>query len=218
MKSNPSALRGLAAVLAIVAGTGISTLRAEEDAAALRERVAALEKRLAELESKEDSAKKLERLREENKVKARKRAAEDRRNYKPEELAEIESLYQVANKNWRTAEARDSLKKLLDKYDRANRTGCATLYLGQMSEGKERIDYLTRAVEKFSDCYYFDGCQVGGYGRFVLALTLWESGEKDKARTLLGELKTTYKDAIDHQGRPMGQVAEAAEKELTAKP
>jgi hypothetical protein len=90
--------------------------------------------------------------------------------------------------------------------------------LGQMSEGKERIDYLTRAVEKFSDCYYFDGCQVGGYGRYVLALTLWESGEKDQARKLLGELKTKYKDAIDHQGRPMAEVAEAAEKELNAKP
>lgn len=218
MKTNLSALRGIVAVLALAAGTGVSTLNAEEDPAALRERVATLEKRLAELENKEDSAKKIERLREENKVKARKRAAEDRSHYSQEELAEIESLYQVANKNWRTDEARTSLKKLLDKFDRANRTGCATLYMGQLSTGKERIDYLTRAVEKFSDCYYFDGCQVGGYGRLVLALALWESGQKDQARTLFGELKTTYKDAIDHQGRPMSEVAAAAEKELSAKP
>jgi hypothetical protein len=129
MKTNSSALRALIVVLAFSAGTAISATGAEEDSAALRERVAALEKRLAELENKETNAKKLERLREENKANARKRAAEDRRTYKPEELAEIESLYQVANKNWRTPEARESLKKLLDKYDRANRTGCATLYL-----------------------------------------------------------------------------------------
>jgi len=155
---------------------------------------------------------------EQNRRAARLRAAEDRRNYSPEQLQEIESLYQVANtKGKRTPEAKASLKQLLEKYDKANRTGCATLYLGQASEGAERLEYLTRAVEKFSDCYYFNGCQVGGYGRYVLALTLWEKGEKEKALSLLTELKTKYKDATDHSGRPMGQVAEAVEKEL-AKP
>jgi len=218
MKTNTRALHGLAAVLVVAVGAGVPVLGAEEDPAALRDRIAALEKRLSDLESKEGESAKLERLRAENKTKARKRAAEDRRHYKPEELAEIESLYQVANKNWRTDEARQSLKKLLDTYDRANRTGCATLYMGQMSEGKERVEHLTRAVEKFSDCYYLDGCQVGGYGRYVLALTLWHDGDKDKARALLGELKKNFKDAIDHKGRPMSEIAEAAEKELEAKP
>jgi len=152
---------------------------------------------------------------EQNRRAARLRAAEDRRNYSPEQLQEIETLYQVANtKGKRTPEAKASLKQLLEKYDKANRTGCATLYLGQASEGAERLEYLTRAVEKFSDCYYFNGCQVGGYGRYVLALTLWEKGEKEKALSLLTELKTKYKDATDHSGRPMGQVAEAVEKEL----
>jgi hypothetical protein len=211
-----AARRSFPFLLAVVAG--FSTLHAQDESAELKERVAKLEKALAEIENKAGSEKKLEKLREENKAAARKRAAEDSRHYKPEELAEIESLYQVANKNWRSDEARESLKKLLEKYDKSNRTGCATLYMGQMSEGKDRVDYLTRAVEKFSDCYYLNGCQVGGYGRYVLALTLWESGEKDKALTLLGELKTKYKDAIDHKGQPMGDLAEAAEKELTAEP
>ena len=202
------------ALTAVLAFAALSPMHAEEDAAALKARVAELEKRISELETKSASEKKLERLREENVAKAKKRASEDKGNYKPEELQEIETLYQVANKNWRTEEAKTSLKKLLDKYDESNRTGCATLYMGQMSEGKERIEYLTRAVEKFSDCYYLNGCQVGGYGRFVLALTLWESGEKKEAKELLKELKTKYKDAIDHKGRPMGELAEAAEKEL----
>jgi TolA-binding protein len=211
MKLKLAKLRGLAAGLALIPAL---PLHAEEDAAALKARVAELEKRISELEGNAASEKKLERLRQDNVANAKKRAAEDKSEYKPEELQEIESLYQVANKNWRTEEAKTSLKKLLDKYDKSNRTGCATLYMGQMSEGQERIDYLTRAVEKFSDCYYLNGCQVGGYGRFVLALTLWESGEKAKAKELLKELKTKYKNAIDHKGRPMAEIAEAAEKEL----
>ena len=211
MKLKLANLRGLAAALALIPAL---PLHAEEDAAALKARVAELEKRISELETDKASEKKLEKLRQENVANAKKRAAEDKGEYKPEELQEIESLYQVANKNWRTEEAKTSLRKLLDKYDKSNRTGCATLYMGQMSEGLERIDYLTRAVEKFSDCYYLNGCQVGGYGRFVLALTLWESGEKDKAKDLLKELKSKYKNSIDHKGRPMSEIAEAAEKEL----
>ena len=154
----------------------------------------------------------------ENRQAARVRANEDKQRYTFEQLGEIETLYQVANtKGKRSPEARESLKQLLEKYDKANRTGCATLYLGQASEGTERLEYLTRAVEKFSDCYYFNGCQVGGYGRYVLALTLWEKGDKEQARALFAELKTTYKEATDHRGRPMIEAVEAVEKELAAK-
>jgi biopolymer transport protein ExbD len=154
---------------------------------------------------------------EKNRQAARLRAAQDRQHYSPEQLQEIETLYQVANtKGKRSTEARASLKQLLEKYDKANRTGCATLYLGQASEGAERLEYLTRAVEKFSDCYYFNGCQVGGYGRYVLALTLWEKGDQEKARALIGELKTTLKDATDHRGRPITELAEEAEKHFAA--
>ena len=217
MKRNTKASHRFTAILALASLAGISNLRAQDDSA-LREKIAALEKRLAELEDKDKPNRKVERQREENQTKARNRAAQDSRHYKPAELAEIESLYQVANKNWRTAEAKTSLTTLLSNFDKSNRTGCATLYMGQMSEGKERIEYLTRAVEKFSDCYYLNGCQVGGYGRYVLALTLWESGEKDKARALLGELKTKFKDTTDHKNRPMSGLAEAAEKEFLTKP
>ena len=86
--------------------------------------------------------------------------------------------------------------------------------MGQMSTGQDRLDYLEKAVENYSDCYYFDGCQVGGYGRYVLALTLWQKGDKQKAKELLKELKTKYKDTTDHKGRFMSVAAEAAEKEL----
>jgi parallel beta-helix repeat protein len=156
---------------------------------------------------------------EKNRQAARVRANKDRETYPVDQLREIETLYQVANaKGKRSPEARESLTQLLQKYDKANRTGCATLYLGQASEGEERLKYLTTAVEKFSDCYYFNGCQVGGYGRYVLLLTLWDRGEKDKALSLLNELKTTYKDTTGHRGERMGDVAESVEKQLEAQP
>jgi hypothetical protein len=134
-------------------------------------------------------------------------------------LREIETLYQVANtKGKRSEEARASLTQLLAKYDQANRTGCALLYLGQASEGDERLQYLTRAVEKHGDCFYFDGCQVAGYGRYLLALTLWQRGEKDKARAMLQEIKTTYKETTDHRGRPMTELVTAVEADLAKQP
>lgn len=160
----------------------------------------------------------LEELRKQNQLRARERAALDRQHYQPAEIAEIEALYQVANKNWRSDEARASLKKLLDKFDKSNRTGCATLYMGQMSTGAERLEYLTRAVEKFSDCYYLDGCQVGGYGRLVLGVTLWENGEKDKARARFDEIRRDYAGAIGHRGDLITEMAEAARKKLGITP
>ena len=154
-------------------------------------------------------------LLEKNRLAARRRAAEDRKRYSAPELQEIETLYQVANsKGKRSEEGQASLKQLLEKYGKANRTGCALLYLGQASTGEQRMEYLTKAVDQFSDCYYLDGCQVGGYGRYVLALTLWEKGEKEKAKAMFAEIKTAYKEATDHRGRPMPEVADAAEKEL----
>ena len=99
--------------LLLVHALPIASILAVDDTAALREKVAALERRLADLEKKETSTDELAKLREQNKHAARKRAAEDRTVYKPEQLAEIESLYQVANKNWRTDEARTNLKQLL---------------------------------------------------------------------------------------------------------
>lgn len=159
------------------------------------------------------------RLLEINQTAARQRAGQDRTLYDEAQLREIENLYQVANqKGLHNEQSRASLRELLGKYDKANRTGCATLYYGQGSEGAERLEYLTRAVEKFSDCYYFNGCQVGGYGRYLLALTLWDTGEKDRARALVAELRTTYREATDHQGRPMPVLADEAEKFFAQKP
>ena len=72
----------------------------------------------------------------------RKKTAEDRKNYSTEQLREIENLYQVANKLWKTPEAKTSLKVLIEKYPKSNRTGCAVQYMGQMSSGEEKEKYF----------------------------------------------------------------------------
>jgi hypothetical protein len=134
---------------------------------------------------------------------ARQRMRKDLEVYSQDELQEIEQLYQVANQKWRSEEGKDSLKKLIDKYDKANRTGCALLYLGQMSAGDEQIDYLTKAIEKFSDCCYGDGVRVGAYARFVLAQRYRDDAQNDRADKLIAEVKRDYADAIDHRGEPL---------------
>src|SRR5437764_245583 len=119
---------------------------------------------------------------------ARNRMTRDaNKKYTNDQLREAEELYQVANKNWRSDEARASLEKLIAKFPDLNRTGCGSLYLGQYSTGAEREKYLKGAVEKFSDCYYGNGCQVGGYGRLLLGWYYLDNGEKEKARQLFDE-------------------------------
>ncbi len=133
-------------------------------------------------------------------AKAQERMAKDIDRYTREQLREIETLYQVANKNWQTEKAKESLEKLIQEYKKANRTGCAVLYLGQMSEGDEKLNYYKYAIENHSNCYYGDGVQVGAYARFLLAHYYKQINEDEKAAKLVKELKKDYPDAIDHRG------------------
>ncbi|MEN8255123.1 MAG: hypothetical protein ABFR33_06595 [Verrucomicrobiota bacterium] len=170
----------------------------------LEKRVAELEKRVAELEAAMAPVmekEKVEQIVAEQRKKAKERMRQDSQRYSKDDLRKIESLYQVANKKWRTQEGKDSLEILIDKYDNANRTGCALLYLGQMSKGEEREDYLKRAIDDFSDCFYGDGVQVGAYARYHLAYHYKNAGKQDKAEELFAEIREQYPDAISHKGR-----------------
>lgn len=174
--------------------------------AALTERVAVLEARLAELE---DLAMPLieqarfEQRRDKARAAARVRMRQDRGKYSPEVLSEVEELYQTANKDWRSPATIAALEKLINEYPDLNRTGCATMYLGQMSEGPQRSDYLTRAMTDFSDCYYGDGVNVGAYATYYLAVDHWRAGRYDDARPLIEKIKAEHPDAIDHRGRAL---------------
>jgi hypothetical protein len=146
------------------------------------------------------------------------RSARDRDIYSSQQLSEIESLYQVANKKWRTQEAKDSLKKMLDKYDKANRTGCSLLYMGQMSSGREKEEYLLEAIENHGDCWYGDGVNVGSYARLHLAEYYKETGKGEEAVKLWREILEKYQNAIDHRGNllkdTVNQLVENAKAQL----
>ncbi len=194
MKTKPPLrLTTIAALIGILSPLG----NAAENHDALEQRVAELESQVANLRAQLEPAKILEQ----NKQAARVRGRKDREIYSAKQLREIETLYQVANKNWRSSEAIQSLETLIAKYDKANRTGCAVLYLGQMSKGEQRLKYLQTAAEDFSDCYYYDGCQVGGYARLILADTLMALERKKEANQCLAEIRKDFSNATDHKGR-----------------
>ena len=115
---------------------------------------------------------------------------QDQRKYGTIGYKEIESLYQSANRNLRKPEAIESLKKMIKKYKSANRTGCGTLYLGQLTHGDEQIKYLQKAIKDYDHCFYGDGVQVGAYSRFYLANVYLKNGETSKAVKLFNEIKT----------------------------
>jgi hypothetical protein len=126
--------------------------------------------------------------------------AQDRKNHTQAQLQEAEQLYQVGNKKCGTPEAIESLKTMIKKYPDVDRTGCATLYLAQMTEGDERAKYLQSCIDNYNDCYYGDGVQVGVYARFLLIHDYRSVGDTQKAEALCNEIKTKYAGAIDHGG------------------
>jgi hypothetical protein len=175
----------------------------EQEVQKLRAEVEALKAQIEELKEYIGPLKEkyiAEQLVKTHQAKAQERMAKDIELYSREELREIEQLYQVANREWRTDEAKESLEKLILKYRKANRTGCAVLYLGQMSEGEEKLQYLQSAIKNHSDCYYGDGVQVGAYARFHLAHYYKQLGKVEEATILVDELKKQYPHAIDHRG------------------
>ncbi len=194
-------------VIAVVLISFVATTALAHDKARLdklEKRVQQLEERVAELAS--STAPAVAKATAEQRVngqrmKARERMRRDSAVYSREQLREIETLYQVANKQWRSQEGKDSLKKLIEKFAKANRTGCALLYLGQMSKGREREEYLQRAIDGFSDCYYGDGVQVGAYARYYLAHYYKDNGQAEKAQELFKQIISNYPDALNHKGR-----------------
>ena len=175
-----------------------------DELAQLRERVAQLEKQVQEIsellepikaQRAVDKRRKVFRARFEQKI------AQDQAKYTPEQLREAEELYQVADRQWGTPEAAESLQTMIKKYPDINRTGCAMLYVAQRSQGEERTRYLQDCIEKFKDCFYGDGVQVGAYARFLLAGDYSRQGEQKKAEALYNEIKARYPEAIDHGGK-----------------
>jgi hypothetical protein len=189
---------------AVAASSPVFAQTQAEELAQLRERVAQLEKQVQEISELIEPLKAqqaVEKRRKAFRARFERKMAQDQAKYTPEQLREAEELYQVANRQWGTPEAAESLQTMIKKYPDINRTGCATLYVAQRSQGEERTRYLQDCIEKFNDCFYGDGVQVGAYARFLLAGDYSRQGEQKKAEALYNEIKARYPEAIDHGGK-----------------
>ena len=129
-----------------------------------------------------------------------KRMAQDKGRYSQTQVNEAENLMGIADQKWGTPEATESLQTLITRYPESDRAGCALLYVAQQSQGVGRAKYLQDCINKYDDCFYGDGVQVGAYARFLLARDYQSNGDTEKARALFDELKSKYPGAIDHRG------------------
>ena len=134
-------------------------------------------------------------------ARAQERMRGDLAFYSREQFQDIEALYQEANRDLRAPDAKQKLQALVEKYPAANRSGCAILYLAQLSQGEEAEKYLKQAIEKHENAWYGDGAQVGAFARFQLARLYWQASKQEEARTLAQEIRTKFPAAVDHNGR-----------------
>jgi hypothetical protein len=174
-----------------------------DEVARLTQRVNQLEKQVQEISQLVQPLKAQQAIDDRRKPlrdKFEKLMARDQAKYTPEQLREAEDLYQVANQKWGSPEASQSLQTMIKQYPDINRTGCAMLYIAQKSQGDERARYLQDCIEKFGDCLYGDGVQVGAYARFLLAGDSRSKGDEKKAAALYTEIINKFPDAIDHAG------------------
>ena len=137
---------------------------------------------------------------------ARARVEKDVKEYGRDGMREIERLYRAYS-----SKASDSaLATLLEKYPKANRTGCAVMYAAQRASGENRVKLLEQAIANHGDCVYGDGAQVGAYARMYLAGEFERSGDTAGAEKLYGEIRALYPNARTHKGRPLSEILPAA--------
>jgi len=201
-------MKNTIAVVIILSGIVVSSsLFAQSNSDEVRQltqRVAELEKQVQEISRLVEPLKAQQAVENRRKTlrdKFENQMSRDQAKYTPEQLREAEKLYQVANQKWGSAEANESLQAMIKQYPDINRTGCAVLYVAQRSEGAVRVKYLRDCIDKYNDCFYGDGVQVGVYARFLLADYFKAKGQQKDADQLFNEIKAKYSDAVDHSGR-----------------
>ena len=129
------------------------------------------------------------------------RMRRDLETFTREQLAEIETLYQSANRNLRAPESRGLLQDLVDKYPASNRGGCAALYLAQVAPESDREVLLKQPIERHADAWYGDGTQVGPMARAFLASLYQRQDRREEAIAAARAVASSTPDAVDHQGR-----------------
>jgi beta-lactamase regulating signal transducer with metallopeptidase domain len=192
------------AMVLVSAGCNVTGEKDTPEVKQLKAQVAALEKRMSEMEKSLLPAKtQLEQQERQRAYREKfdRRRDLDRKKYTEEQLTEAENMYAAAESKLRSPESLESVNQMLQKFPDANRTGCLLLELAQTTTGPESEKYFKDCIEKFNDCYYGDGVQVGAYARFWLADYYSKTKEIEKAEALYKEIKDNYSDAIDHNGQ-----------------
>jgi hypothetical protein len=126
------------------------------------------------------------------------RMAADRERYGADLVAEIETLYQVADGRHDTLASRTAVETLLRDYPESNRAGCGLLYMAQWESGERKEELLRAAIAEHGDAIYGDGVQVGAYATYQLAGVVEDDEERE---ALLAGLRERWPDAVDHRGR-----------------
>jgi beta-lactamase regulating signal transducer with metallopeptidase domain len=127
----------------------------------------------------------------------------DVRTHTEAKVVEVENAYAATQRDFGSPECIEALKKFIKKYPGFNRTGCALSELAGLSNrtSPEVEQYLKECIQKYDDCYWGDGVQVGPFARFGLAEYYKHAGQDDKAEALYKEIKDNYPDALDHKGQ-----------------
>ncbi len=196
-------MKQVSVIMPLIAALVCCSVARADESAELKKEVEALRQEVAALREATAEKAKQEAPAVDRRAGMRKKNAAASKIYTREQLQEIEELYQSANSNLKAPDAKTKLLSLVEKYPKANRSGCAMMYLGQSAEGAEKEKYLKRAIADFGDCFYGDGVQVGAYARYYLGYYYQEAGKTTEAKALFDEIRKDYPDAVNHKGKPL---------------
>jgi type VI protein secretion system component VasK len=192
-------------------GCDVNSRKNDQHIQALEAKVAELERRLDETQNAPQQQKRqltpeqqqgLERMRS-YRGKFKQRYGLDVSTHTEAKVVEVENAYQVITRNFGSPECIEAHKKFIKKYPGFNRTGCALSELAGMSNwtSPETEQYYKECIQKYDDCYWGDGVQVGPFARFGLANYYKNTEQNNKAEALYTEIKDNYPDSIDHSGQ-----------------
>ena len=134
---------------------------------------------------------------------AKERLNEEREKFKSEDIARAEVMYQRANKMLSDDRSKPPLDSIVLLYPQLNRAGCAQLYRAQQETGIEKERLLKDCINRFFNCCYFDGAQVGALAMFQLAYYYRYMSKEEEAEKLFKQLRRSYKGAIGHDGETL---------------
>jgi len=136
----------------------------------------------------------------------------DQQKYSPEELAEIEDLYQQGNDAIESAAGEERLRTLIERYPDSNRAGCASMNLGAvyLNGGllEEAQQHLEMLVEQQNSAVFESGEAVLPKALLNLAMLHHERGESRAALDAWRRVLTEHPEARDAQGVAYARLVE----------